>query len=49
VLLNMPTVHQGSEDGDLAANSGHWIVQCPVDVVLHESWQYLHGYRLPEH
>lgn len=47
VVLNLPTVHQGSEDGDLAANSGQWIVQWPVDGVLQESRQHLHGYRLP--
>lgn len=37
VFLNMPMVHQWSEDGDLAVSSGQRIAQCPVDVDLQES------------
>lgn len=42
-------VYQGSENGDLAADSGQWIVQCSVDADLQESKQYLHGHRLLGH
>lgn len=42
-------VYQGSEDGDLAADSGQCIVQRPVDTDLQESKQCLHGHRLLGH
>lgn len=49
LLLTKTTLHQGSEDGDLAANSGQWILQCPVDVVPQEICQLWYVHRLGVH